>query len=329
MWFNFFNTFNLGLVLIFFISTVTQAQIIIYPDNTSTNEIEVPIENNTPAKPVEKNKIKIKKTMTEADPLQKVETAKGIESTNKSTQDKNKSKNSFVIGLDTRSYKYEEVDVVSHQGLLFGAWGLYVIKFNPGDLIFNTSLIYGQLTYDGSLCTTASNVTTCTPTQVSQTDIIHKSNVLWQFSPLGRESGVNFKIGLGYRYLSDNYTDVGFYQRTGLWAYVPVGVGFKLPINSNYEVNSNLMYQHIIYGGINSKLSEVNSTADDIYLKQTGRGIEIEVGLTYQKKYHVSGYYESWSLDASETANSNVFGLLLEPANSAISYGLKLGYDFY
>lgn len=247
---------------------------------------------------------------------------------------KKSTRDSFVLGFDLRTYKYEEIDFVTHQGLMFGATAQYLSVFQSGELNLNTQVLYGQLTYSGSISSTSGTTTTTTPTEVTNVDFLNKTNALWQWTPLGPGSPFALKIGLGFRYLSDNYTDSGFYKRTGLWGYIPVGVGLRTHLNSDMQMNFDLTYQQIIYGGIDSKLTETGVTGlQDVYLKQTGHGLELEAGIVYAKAYHISAYFEGWYLDESDTVdvppNSLGIDTVHEPANTAISYGIKLGYDLF
>lgn len=303
---------TLGLV----ISLSLQAQIIILPDNSTTVDDTLSDSAHKVVNP--RNKPKPEQSI---DPV--VEEPKPAPAPSR----KKSSRDSFVLGFDLRQYKYEEPDFVTHQGLMYGATAQYLMVYQSGEVNLNTEMLYGKLTYDGSIERSNGTVE---PISVTNTDFFSKSNALWQWAPAGPGSPFVMKFGLGLRYLSDNYTDAGFYQRTGLWVYLPVGIGFRSSLSSATQMTFDLTYQHIVYGGINSKLSETGIAGlDDIYLKQTGHGLELEVGAVFNKVYHASAYYEGWYMDESETVNTTVKGPLHEPANSAISYGVKLGYDLF
>lgn len=315
---------TLGLVISFNL----QAQIIISPDqSTPVNETPSDQYNEVPKPRVQvvnpRNKPKPAQPVTEE---QKPEPAPAKKKSNR---------DSFILGFDMRQYKYEEPDFVTHTGLMFGATAEYLMLYQSGELNLNTELLYGKLNYSGSITESdGMGGSTTRPIEVTNTDLFTKSNVLWQWSPLGRGSPFALKFGLGYRYLSDNYTDRGFYRRDGLWIYVPVGVSLRSNVSPDMQINFDLTYQHIVYGGIDSKLTETGITGiEDVYLKQTGHGLELEARLIYAKTYHISAYFEGWYMGDSETVTmkTNAAGIdtVQEPANSAVSYGIKLGYDLF
>jgi hypothetical protein len=317
---------TLGLVISFNL----QAQIIILPDNSSVVD-ETQNDQNNLQVVIPKNKPK---------PAQQVAPATTIDTESKpvpspATVKKNWNRDSFVIGFNLRQYKYEEPDFVTHSGLMYGAAAEYLMMFQSGELNLNTELLYGKLNYSGSITESDGMGGSVTrPIEVTNTDLLSKSNVLWQWTPLGRSSPFALKIGLGYRYLTDNYTDRGFYRRDGLWIYLPVGVSLRSNLNSEMQIKFDFTYQHIIYGGIDSKLTETGiSGIEDVYLKQTGHGLELEAKLILAKTYHISAYFEGWYMGDSETLTlpTNAAGIdtVQEPANSAISYGIKLGYDLF
>lgn len=354
---------TLGLVIGFNL----QAQILILPDNSKPVD-ETPYDqpNQVPTSPINAEEpnpapetkfvqtppaqkpppsdvtiIKTKNSVQVVNPRNKPKTSQADSSAAQTPKPeatparKKTNRDSFVLGFDMRQYKYEEPDFVTHTGFMFGATGEYLMVYPSGELNLNTELLYGKLNYSGSITESdGMGGSTTRPIEVTNTDLFSKSNVLWQWTPLGYGSPFALKFGLGYRYLSDNYTDRGFYRRDGLWIYVPVGVGLRSRISSEIQINFDLTYQHIVYGGIDSKLTETGITGiEDVYLKQTGHGLEIEAGLVYQKTYHISAYFEGWYMGDSETVtmktNSAGIDTVQEPANSAISYGIKLGYDLF
>lgn len=306
-----------------------QAQIIILPDNSTT----IPETSDDSVKEVPSSPINTDEPNPSPE-TQSVSTPASKKSPKSAPVRKKSTQDSFVLGFDMRQYKYEEPDLVTHQGLMFGATAKYLLVYQSGELNFNTEMLYGQLNYDGSITKSdGMGGSTVEPIQVTNTDFFSKTNALWQWTPLGPGSPLLLKIGLGLRFLSDNYTDSGFYQRTGLWGYVPLGVEVRSKFNRDTQVSFGLMYQQIVYGGINSKLSELGINGlDDIYFKQNGHGLELEAGVIYKKTYHIAAYFEGWYMSDSDIASAPALGTsatLQEPENSAISYGIRLGYDLF
>lgn len=232
----------------------------------------------------------------------------------------------LILGLSAGSYKYEEKDFVTHTGYMYGAWIQYITPFGVGALNLQSSLVYGQLTYEGS--------NQSGPLVADQTDYIIKPKVRWQFSA-NQAKTFNIRAGLGYRYLNDSYGDqasVGLYTRMGSWIFLPIGMSLQHPISPDVSLSFDLEYQHVLQGSIKSFLSELNSSNEDVVLNQTGSGLELNAGIVYNRVFHILAYYDSWNLNESGRIETNLFGsptILYEPANTAVQYGIKIGYDFF
>ena len=81
---------------------------------------------------------------------------------------------SLYLGLDVRSYKYEEPGFVTHSGLMYGPWVEYVTNSSMGLIGVKANVLFGSLTYDGALCDSLNN---CSPYSTSnQKDVIANSN---------------------------------------------------------------------------------------------------------------------------------------------------------
>ncbi len=235
-----------------------------------------------------------------------------------------KSPNSLFVGLDLRSYKYDEPGFVTHTGMLYGVWFEYITNSSIGLIGTKGTILYGgNLKYDGALCDSLGN---CTPYSTEQQkDIIANANFDYFIKT---NTNFTYKIGAGYRYLYDSVSETGFYQRTGAWIYLPIGVLIDANLQANMKLQFDLAYSFIVYGGIKSNLSEVSSQYSDIYLSQTGNGLNFSANLIMQKAYKVGLYYESWNLNESGFGTTG--GLtVVEPKNNSASYGVRFGYDFF
>jgi hypothetical protein len=235
----------------------------------------------------------------------------------------------FDVGVDLRNYNYEEPGFVKHTGLMYGVWADFLTNTDWGMFGFDTAFDYGNaLHYDGGICDIDLNtqVTTCSPYSTDNVhDLIAKTNV---FAYLPASDILRFKVGLGYRYLSDSVAESGFYLRTGTWVYIPLAMEILDDSNSNFRFKYGIAYDYVVWGGIKSNLSEANSRFDDVYMSQTGYGIDLNAELRYQTRYVFGLFYQTWNLNISDEVISGG-APFHEPANNSRTIGLKFGYDFY
>ena len=222
----------------------------------------------------------------------------------------------FLIGADLKDYKYSEPGFVSHVGLLYGLWGEWYWTSAIGEGKLYGNFIFGSLSYDGALCDLSNK---CSAYTSKTNDIIAKINTRLQRN---LNNNIYIFAGFGYRYLYDRGEGIGFYTRTGNWAYLPLGANFKFG-NIFFE----LEYDFIIYGNFKSNLSEVSSKFSDLTHAQQGYGLLFTAGYQINDTWSIYSTIEIWNLDESEPVASGG-SLFVEPKNSSQSLGLKLGYLF-
>ena len=226
---------------------------------------------------------------------------------------------SFQFGIELRQYKYEEPGFVEHNGLLYGFWGEWLWRSAMGSGRTNADILFGTLKYDGALCDISNN---CTPYTANTKDIIAKGSIRLEF-PLA--TSTNLITGIGGRYLYDKGEGIGFYQRTGTWLFLPAGVNFNLETSVG-KLIFEAEYDYIFYGNFRSNLSEVGSSFTDLTHTQTGYGLYLSTGLQFND-FSISGFYELWDLNESNTVESN--GLFfIEPKNDSKAFGVKAGFRF-
>ena len=230
----------------------------------------------------------------------------------------------FALGFDLRNYKYEEPGFVEHNGLMFGLYAQLEANFsNSGTGYFETSLHYGKLTYKGALCDTGTGI--CSPYETSnQTDIISRTVGIYYLPMSG---ALSVGGGLGLRYLQDTVSEKGFYARIGTWGFLPIATKIDFPMAPNIRGLFELEYDYVFYGGIRSNLSQVSSSFEDVYMHQSGYGINLNFGAVIAGMLQTSLYYQTWNLNESDSVVSG--GLqFVEPKNNSTSIGVKLGYKF-
>jgi hypothetical protein len=183
--------------------------------------------------------------------------------------------------------------------------------------------------YDGGRCEinpVTNQLENCEPySTTNQTDLISKTNAEVHMRV---SNALNFKAGVGYRYLSNSVAEPGFYLRTGTWAYIPLTVEYRFDVSPQVKMKLDLGYDYIFYGGIASNLSEASSAYKDLYMDQRGYGFNAGIQIRYANVYSATAYYESWVLNKSEQVETGG-ETFEEPENSSQSIGIRLGYDFY
>ena len=224
----------------------------------------------------------------------------------------------FQAGILLKQYNYVEPAFVDHTGLLYGVWGEWLWGSALGNGRANGDIVFGNIAYEGSKCDNVS----CEPLSSSTLDVISKVSTRLEYNIL---PGVGVFAGLGGRYLYDKGADTSHYRRTGMWAFIPVG-GFVTINTAIGQLLFDLQYEHIVYGTMQSKLSDVSSIYEDITHSQSGSGLALSAGLQTDE-YSVTLFSEQWNLDRSNTVETNS-GFYTEPANYSTVTGLKLGYKF-
>ena len=99
--------------------------------------------------------------------------------------------------------------------------------------------------------------------------------------------------------------------------------------NQSFKWKYELTYDHIVSGGIKSNLSNVSTSFNDVYMTQSGYGLNANVQLRYKNRYLISLFYETWSLNLSDVVYAAPGAPFSEPANQSRMLGLRFGYDFY
>ena len=224
------------------------------------------------------------------------------------------------LGGDMRTYHYGEPGFVDHSGFMFGAWLEYIMPLSFGQLAAGGNILMGALKYEGALCDISNN---CTPYESTTREIISKvkAKLHWDISE-------NFSLfgGVGYRYLQDKGEGIGFYTRTGAWAFVPIGVAASYEMSPKNKIIAEVQYDYIIFGGLRSNLSEASSAFTDIAHKQSGYGLSYNAGYEMDN-WLMSLYFESWNLNESDVVESSGF-FFVEPSNKSESFGTKVGFKF-
>jgi hypothetical protein len=226
----------------------------------------------------------------------------------------------YELAAELRYYRYSEPGVVEHKGPMAGIFGEWLWQSGLGKGRLQGAFHYGVLDYSGGLCDLSGN---CTPYEAKTTDFIFRTSTRFDV-----QLGSNFLIfgGLGYRFLLDKGQGVGFYQRLGQWAYVPVGVRLQSGSQKG-DFFTELELDWIGYGIFKSSLSEVSQSLPDVVHNQTGYGYMLLAGMNIGEDMRLAAVYEHWNLNESERVQQGD-RFFVEPKNESTSYGLRLGWTF-
>lgn len=227
---------------------------------------------------------------------------------------------SYELATEIRYYRYSEPGVVEHKGPMGGVSGEWLWQSALGKGRLQGAFHYGVLDYSGGLCDLSGN---CTPYEAKTTDFIFRTS-----TRIDLQLGANFLLfaGLGYRALIDKGQGVGFYQRFGQWAYVPLGARVQSGAEKG-DFFVELEFDWIGYGVFKSSLSEVSSSLPDVVHNQTGYGYVLLAGMNLSDDIRLSAVYEHWNLNESERVQHGD-RFFVEPKNESTSYGLRLGWAF-
>ncbi|MFZ3231191.1 MAG: hypothetical protein WA160_13370 [Pseudobdellovibrio sp.] len=239
----------------------------------------------------------------------------------------------FKIGIQLSSYRYVEPGLISHSGIMYGfngEWSWKVSDTVKGILIGDASI--GKLIYDGGVC----DVTTkkCSDFEGLTNDFIFRVTHRFDFKVTDE---LSFFTGPGYRFLYDRGEGSSFYTRLGTYLFAPVGLTWTTEI-SKEKFFLDLEYDVFLVGTMESKVSEVNSTYEDLTHKQSsGSGHKIAIGyrklLNNGRNLDASLIYENWNIAASNSERLIISGVasnssFTEPKNFSESLGVKVSLDF-
>ena len=250
-----------------------------------------------------------------------------ISSATQAEEAEGKTFSALTIGAEAVQYRYVEPGLIAHQGYLIGFFAELPWSRPSGfQGLFKGNLLFGQLDYDGGLCDV--NTGQCSAYQAKTTDVISRITHRFIF-PMPR--GFDFFVGPGLRYLYDRGEGSGFYTRTGIYIFAPIGLSFK---KDDYSLD--LEADIFLKGLMHSKLSEANSTYGDVDHTQSagfGHILTVSKKITDAKWFQnliVSIYYESWDVSHSDVVELQVNGsasgkFFIEPKNFTQAFGFRLG----
>ena len=149
--------------------------------------------------------------------------------------------------------------------------------------------------------------------------------------------------GLGYRYLYDDNRGAatgGFgYRREISYLYVPLGLIHRTLLANSAKLETQLEYDYLIKGIVNTHLSDVNAISNSVYPDITNNqtsGWGMRLSTSYQKNnWALTPYFNYWFIQNSDfvsatykNGNTTSRNIFYEPTNRTVEYGIKASFKF-
>jgi hypothetical protein len=230
------------------------------------------------------------------------------------------------IGLSFSSYQYQEPDVMSSKGSKLGldlrtTSELKNGHFFRGDLRY----AFGSVDYNGS------------GSASGQQDWYIEARGLVSKDWIISDAMVSPYIGLGYRYLSNDargFTSTGAvgYRRESNYLYLPIGLTYRVTVNTQARLTSEVEYDHLLSGKQVSRLSDTGLGLSDVTnIQSSGYGLKLSV--MYEKEnWAIGPFAHYWNVGQSDIAvwvqNGVPIGAGVEPENNTVEFGLKARQQF-
>jgi hypothetical protein len=237
----------------------------------------------------------------------------------------------FNVGLEGSHISYREPAInVEDEGVMGGFYGEYYFRPEQWDhpvlnvFHLDAHVDYGKVNYksdDGK----ANGID----------DYILESRIwLGRDFNLLRSTDITPYVGIGYRYLFDNFGKVdGGYDRLSQYVYVPVGFELTTQI-PGWQFSFKPEYDIFVKGWQTSYLSKEEGFPDITNPQKKGYGLRASLDILKKcndVNYVVSPYIRFWHIKDSEirTANGGLYSVEgQEPENKSTEIGVKFGVQF-
>lgn len=238
----------------------------------------------------------------------------------------------FKLGYQGLYLYYDEPDLMHEKGFLNGGFASWTAYFTDYKIMTGLELEgeVGSMRYDGQY-------SDGTPLKCDTDDYLVGGRALigrgFEFNRIG----VTPYTGFGIRHWYDKIKAVGGYERYITQYYLPLGVNVVSRLKDKWSVGGTLEGDLLLFGNVQSKLSQVGPTYEDADNNQEfGSGIGGRISLFAE--YDLDGYslgvepyFRYWYF--SESENDRVmFGSgeanVVEPKNKFYMSGIRLYVKF-
>ena len=139
-------------------------------------------------------------------------------------------------------------------------------------------------------------------------------------------------VGLGYRYLVDNFQEnnPGGYKRTDYYLYFPMGVDARFKLVRNWNLTLKGEFDLLLFGQQTSNLGDVMPGLPVLTFEQNS-GYGWRFSARAEKGFKKFGlfaepFFRYWSINQSEP--DGYFYAFIEPYNETVELGIKVGLIF-
>jgi len=242
----------------------------------------------------------------------------------------------FEIGPEFSYIVYDEPDVMTEKGWMYGVLGSYAYH-NKLMVKVDGKVSWGHVDYSsdesGDLSDIPNTMMECRGVMGYDFLALKNPNLLFHITPY---------MGLGYRYLKDNAkgneTDTGrlTYGRDSNYLYSPMGIEAAARLNNGWVIGGTAEYDLFWRGWQRSHLGDAVSGVDIVNNAQHN-GFGIRGSLRFAKEWENAGlalepFIRYWNIDRSEDEDIRYSGVIVgygyEPKNTSTEYGIKVSVTF-
>lgn len=219
-------------------------------------------------------------------------------------------------------------DTGNMQGMNFN----YEKRDDTGTFLFRleSDATFGILQYDGALIELKSG--NSTPHSTSTMDYILNVRALaGRPVELSPTSELVPYVGLGGRYLNDNMSGEGAYEREITYLYAPIGLRAKIGAGNGWSVTPVAEYDVFISGTVDSHVTQIGRGGDLNNHQSSGEGYRasIDIAGTINARYdlHFGPYYQHWHVNDSDLqmADSTFAGIEPDNTTDIVGFNFSVG----
>ena len=236
--------------------------------------------------------------------------------------------NIYRAGITSGWVNYLEPGYISFYGIMFGAEAMAQLNYPSGlDLRFESSLLYGNIQYDGSVKDTVTGAVG--PLKAGAYDYLFIGKAKTEFS-ISKSEASEYLVnaGVGLRYLDDRVNSTSGYEREITYVFLPLGGRYEYKISGGSVFGVDLEYDFFVLGKVKSHLSNTNPSNPDVTNTQAnGSGYRVQLEYRFlwgSKSLAFKPYYQWWEVGASDSAPFTTGYILVEPRNSTSFGGLTI-----
>lgn len=251
------------------------------------------------------------------------------------SNDRSEMTTEFEVAPEISSIKYEEPNIATEKGLMYGISGAYTTRF-PEKWVLGVDgrFSVGQVDYDSNGTGSIDNIWDY---------IIEVRGTAGYDLQVLNSTRVTPYLGLGYRFLRDELggevstTNALGYDRQSAYFYLPIGVKTMTPLTNEWFVGLNVEYDIFLDGTQKSELGDAIAGLDTLENDQDqGYGVRGSIQVVKSSDrydFFIEPFIRYWNIKQSDTKAVTYSGTPIgvvgyEPKNNSTEIGAKLGMHF-